>query len=129
MVESRWAYYYQGVLSGLEGRKKGGKAIAKCQKVKMLGVLGVVLRWQDRLGLVWPLYKARGASPLRLLKLPVDTKRDIEAALALADDGNTSRERKPGRRFGFEALVAAGARPEAAAGGEDWNVKIGRAHV
>jgi hypothetical protein len=42
----------------------------------------------------------------RLLKSPVNTKRDIKAAPALADDGNISRERKPGRRFGFEAARA-----------------------
>ena len=61
---------------------------------------------------------------MRLLKSPVDTKRDIEAAPVLADDGNTSRERKSWRRFRFEALVAAGARPEAAAGGENCNVTL-----
>ena len=43
----------------------------------------------------------------RLLKPPVDTKRDIEAAPVLADD-DQPRERKSGRRFEFEALVAAG---------------------
>lgn len=45
---------------------------------------------------------------MRLSKSPVDTKRGIEAAPVLADDGNISRERESGRRFEFEALVAGG---------------------